>query len=311
MDNFCDSKTAAFDPKTSIPPLNTKTILITGANSGLGFQAALTYAQHSPKTLYIAARSLSKAQSAADAIKAQIPDANLKPLQLELASFASIKKAAKTFLENEDRLNILMLNAGIMGTAPGLTEDGYEIQWGVNHMGHALLTRLLMPALNRTANARIVSLSSHGHKSAKPGSLRLDDSLKSEAVELGAYGRYFQSKLANVLWVRHMAKVHPHLTMAAVHPGVVQTQLVANGSGTPWYVKGLVKLGYGFLKKVEDGVKNQLWASVSDDVVSGEYYDRIGKGGLASEDGKDDDLARRLWEWTERELESIAVERKM
>lgn len=303
------SKSVAFDAITSIPPLTSKVILITGANNGLGKQAALEYARHDPQAIYLASRSLEKAQVAANEIKQQVPGANLKLLELDLASFGSVKKAARTFLDQEDKLDILMLNAGIMGTEPGLTKDGYEIQWGTNHMGHALLTNLLMPALENTKDVRIVSLSSHGHTSVPVNGLRLDNTPKSEAVELGAYGRYFQSKLANVLWARHMAKVYPQLTIAAVHPGVVQTQLLEGASGTPFYIKVLGKLGYRFLKTVEDGVRNQVWASVSEDVVSGEYYEGIGVGGLASEDGKSDELAEKLWLWTEKELAGITLEK--
>ncbi|MBE3050180.1 SDR family NAD(P)-dependent oxidoreductase, partial [Candidatus Bathyarchaeota archaeon] len=240
----------------------------------------------------------------------QIPGAPIKILELDLASFESVKAAAATFMSESDRLDILMLNAGIMATSPGLTKEGYEVQFGTNHMGHALLAKLLLPVLETTAktgDVRIVSLSSVGHTQWRKGGFDFE-SLKTPAESFGALPRYYRSKLANVLWARQMAKVYTQFTVAAIHPGGgVQTNLAEGSSGVPAIVRGLVRVMYVFLTSVEDGVKNQLWASVSKDVKSGEYYTPVGVRGQASVDGMDDELAKAVWDWTENELRPYSI----
>jgi NAD(P)-dependent dehydrogenase (short-subunit alcohol dehydrogenase family) len=307
---FRNNKSVSFNPERDIPALTDKVILVTGANVGLGKQAVLEFARHKPRLILLGARSVQKANAAAEEIKQQVPGAAIQVLELDLASFASVKQAAATVLSTCPRLDILMLNAGIMATEPGLTADGYEMQFGTNHMGHALLAKLLLPLLTQTASTgndvRVVSLSSDAHSYAsKPG---IDfDSLKTRAEALGPLGRYHQSKLANVLWARQLAREYPQLTVAAIHPGAVQTQLAERASGLPSIVRGLTRILTGFFSTVEQGVRNQLWASVAAGVESGEYYEPVGVKGKTSAFGLDDGLARRLWDWTERELEGHVV----
>lgn len=324
---ICQSKSVAFEAEKDIPSLNGKVILVTGGNVGLGKQAVLEYARHNPGLIWLGARSIQKANAAIDEIRQQVPNAAIQVLELDLSSFASIKKAAATVLSTSPRLDILMLNAGIMATPPGLTKDGYESQFGTNHMGHALLTKLLLPLLTKTAtttdnalkqphlpasavaDVRVISLSSDGHSMAPKGGI-LFETLKTDAEALGPVGRYGQSKLANVLWARQLARAQPQLTVAAVHPGVVQTQLMERATGVPAVVRGLtrVAVGMNLLTPVDRGVRNQLWASVATEgLVSGEFYHPVGIGGKASAHGKDDELARKLWDWTEKELEGHVV----
>ena len=190
----------AFDPAKDIPSLQGKVILVTGGNEGLGKQAVFEYAKHNPKQIWLAARNVTRAQAVVDEVHQTLPDSPVKVLKLDLTSFASIKKGAQEFVAESDRLDILMLNAGIMATAPGLTEDGYEVQFGTNHMGHALLTKLLLPTMQKTAEAadadvRVVSLSSAAHNRApKTGGIQFEG-LKTTQAELQAFYRYGQSKL--------------------------------------------------------------------------------------------------------------------
>ncbi|KIV83288.1 hypothetical protein PV11_05326 [Exophiala sideris] len=161
----------SFNPSKDIPSLQGKVILVTGGNIGLGRQSILEFSRHDPAQIWLAARNLDKARVTADEIKQHVPGAPIKLLELDLTSFESVKNAAKTFGEESDRLDILMCNAGIMMAPPGVTKEGYEIQFGTNHMGHALLTRLLLPVLEKTAarsdaDVRVVSMSSYGHSSA-------------------------------------------------------------------------------------------------------------------------------------------------
>ncbi|KAH6614400.1 hypothetical protein B0J18DRAFT_403841 [Chaetomium sp. MPI-SDFR-AT-0129] len=325
------AKSVSFDAAKDIPSLEGKVILVSGASSGLGKQAVLEYAQHNPRLIYLGARSADKANAAAKEIKEKYPKAAIEFLELDVASFASVKKAAATVLSTTDRLDILMLNAGIMAHPPGLTADGYELQIGTNHMGHALLTKLLLPLLLKTAagtttdgsqakpsDVRVVTVASNGHIYATAPGIHFQ-TLRTPADEMGPLGRYFQSKLANVLWTRQLAALYPSLTVVSMHPGTVQTNLMNNTDDMGFFMRGLTK---GLVKMnaftpVEKGVRSQLWASVAprsttkdgkakpDDfgkVVSGEYYEPVGVSGKMSALGRDDELTKKFWEWTEKEL---------
>lgn len=302
-------KSVAFNPEKDIPSLDGKVILVTGGNIGLGQQSILEFSRHNPAQIWLAARNLEKAQAAADEIRKYVPNAPIKLLEMDLASFASVSKAATTFSAQSDRLDILMLNAGIMAAPAGLTKDGYELQFGTNHMGHALLTKLLLPVLKSTAqrgcDVRVVALSSSGHALAPSGGIKFD-SLKTSADSLGAYVRYGQSKLANVLFARQLAKEYPQFTVTAVHPGLVHTNLQAGATGAG-FLMGTVASRIVTLFKipVDQGVLNQLWVSVAKGVKSGEYYVPVGVDGSVSSNGKNDELAKKLWDWTERELAKI------
>ncbi|KAJ4147503.1 hypothetical protein LMH87_002016 [Akanthomyces muscarius] len=304
---FFSSK--SFDPEKDIPSLKGKVILITGGTAGIGKQAVLEFARHSPKQIWLAARNVEKTQATIDEIRSKIAEAPIIPLHLDLASFESIENAAKKFIAESDRLDILMLNGGVAGLVPGLTEDGYEIQFGTNHMGHALLTKLLVPKLEQTqrsnakSDVRVVVVASAGHRRAPRGGILFDRLKKADDENIiGAYGRYCQSKLANILFTRHFATLYPQYTIAAIHPGTIKTDIFSNATAANLAQRALIYVAGFFLSSVEYGVKNQLWASVSPDVQSGEYYEPIGYGGTASQLGKDDALAEKLWNWTEKEL---------
>jgi NAD(P)-dependent dehydrogenase (short-subunit alcohol dehydrogenase family) len=249
-------------------------------------------------------------QEALEDIQRQLPpgiSVPIKLLELDLSSIASVQKAAKTIATESQRLDILMLNAGIMARPPGLTQDGYEMQFGTNYVGHVLLVQLLLPLLETTvglpnSDVRIIFLSSHGHTLApKPEGIHFD-LLKSPCESLGPYGRYGQSKLAIKLWTRKMAKQYPQFTLASVHPGVVRTNLMNNATGSPCVVRILGKVSKYIVSSVESGAKNQLWASVAENVKSGEYYDPVGIAGTSTALGRNDELAEKLWAWTEEEL---------
>lgn len=307
------SKSVPFRPEEDIPSLEGKVILITGGNVGLGKQCALEYARHKPALIWLAARNPQKAQAAADEVRQQVSDAAIKVLEMDLSSLDSVATAARTVIAESDRLDILMLNAGIMAAPPGLTRDGYELQFGTNYVGHVLLVKLLLPVLQQTtalpdADVRVIMVSSHALVYA-PKQGVVFDSLKSDAENLGAYGRYGQSKLAMTLWTREMARKYPQFKFASIHPGVVQTNLFNGATGSPMIIRMLTKLATSacLLTPVDQGARNQLWASVSKDVKSGEYYEPVGIAGPASPLAEDDGLAERVWEWTEKELERFST----
>lgn len=194
-----------------------------------------------------------------------------------------------------------------MWTPPGFTKEGYELQFGTNHVGHALLTKLLTPTLLRTAerpsaDVRVVVLSSAANETHPVGGLQFDK-LKSACEDMPVFRRYSQSKLANVLFARELARHYPQLTVSSVHPGAVSTNLGGPlAERFPW-LQIINPIANLVLASPEKGVRNQLWASVSKDVVSGELYYPVGIPGRGAVLARDDDLARRLWEWTEKELQ--------
>ncbi|KAJ9657496.1 hypothetical protein H2198_004257 [Neophaeococcomyces mojaviensis] len=301
------SNAATYNPDESIPPLNGKTMLVTGGSTGLGKQAIIYLAQHSPSEIWMTAQSIDKAKVACADIRKQIPNANLKILQIDLASLNSIKKAAATFVAEVGRLDLLILNAGVMGTPPGRTEDGYEMQFGINHMGHAFLTKLLLPLLTKTADTgvdvRVIVLTLYSHRNAPVGGI-LFDTLKTTAEHLPSLKRYAQSKLANILYVRQLAKEYPKITVAAVHPGAANTDLSVAATDVGFIDRVMGRFVYRLFifQSVEVAAKHQVWAATTTNLKSGEYYEPLGVAGEGRPEGRDDDLAKELWDWTEEEL---------
>ncbi|TQS33514.1 hypothetical protein Golomagni_06139, partial [Golovinomyces magnicellulatus] len=283
-----DPSPGLFNPTKDIPQLTGKIILITGGYSGLGRQCALDLASHGPAEIWIAGRNAEKAKGIISTINSIAPAVSVNFLPLSLDSFASIQLAAKQFAAKVTRLDILILNAGILHSPPRLTEDGYEVLFGTNQMGHALLFRLLTPLLLATSdlgiadasqspnhNARVVFVSSDGHKHPPAGGIRFD-LLKTEANSLSAIARYGQSKLANVLYAREISTRFPLLTAVSLDPGPVKTQLHQRGGrgATPlpfWIFETFILPFVG--KDVKKGVYNHLWAATSNDVVNGQYYE--------------------------------------
>lgn len=202
-----------------------------------------------------------------------------------------------------------------MMVPPGLTKDGYEIQFGTNHVGHALLTKLLLPTLLKTtqlpdADVRVVAVSSFGHFFA-PSKGIVFDTLKTPMANYMSQTRYGQSKLANILFISELGRRYPSITTAAVHPGIVDTNLykaVFSGIMSP-----IGKIQRYIYTSVEDGAKNQLWAATwkrgtaKGEVTSGQYYTPVGVGGQGTGSATNAKLAGELWEWTEKELKSFEV----
>ncbi|TVY15704.1 putative oxidoreductase [Lachnellula arida] len=299
-------KGVSFNPAKDIPSLAGKVILITGGNLGLGKQTALDLAKHNPSELWIAARSAETGNAAVKEIEKASPGVSVHFVRLDLSSFASVKEAARTFLSSASRLDIYYMNAGIMGGPHVTTADGYERQFGTNHMGHALLFKLLKPLLLKTAllpgaDVRTVSLSSAGHRFGRKE--LLFGSMKGPAEDVSPMDKYCHSKLANLLYARALAKYVPEITSVSLHPGDIRTGLFTANGGS-WMITLIRAVVLPLTSvSVEDGAKNQLWAGTAKDVVNGEYYEPVGIAGKGSPQAYSDKSAKKLWEWTEKELE--------
>ncbi|KAL1605391.1 hypothetical protein SLS60_004940 [Paraconiothyrium brasiliense] len=303
---------AQFNPATDIPSLEGKVILVTGGNAGLGKQTIAYLAVHSPARIYLAARTASKADSAIADIQREVPSAVIVHLPLDLTSFSSIAEAASTFNSREERLDTLINNAGIMMTPFSLTKEGYEIQFGTNHVGHALFTKLLMPALLKTAeqpgaDVRIINVSSLGMMAAPSGGIIFD---QSELEKQYTWRRYGQSKLANILFTRELSARYPQITSVSVHPGVIITDLYNAFVSGPfmkigfWFYKQLVPILPGHFKDTRGGALSQTYLAAIDksNLQNGEFYRPVGIVTKGSKYSQDLGLARKLWEWTEEEF---------
>ena len=209
-----------------IPDQSGKVAVVTGANGGLGLEVARELARKGA-VVVMAARDQDKAAQARASIEADVPDANLELRPLDLASLASVREAATSVLAAHPRIDLLVNNAGLMGIPEQRTEDGFEMQLGVNHLGHFALTALLLPALLRSPDARLVSVTSWGRKAGRP----VDPDNPHMAGRYDPWRAYGQSKLANVHFAleldRRFRAASVPATSVVVQPGFVHTDLQA------------------------------------------------------------------------------------
>ena len=205
--------------------LDGKTVIITGANTGIGLETAVDMAKRNARVI-LACRSVERGETAAVEVRKRSGNDNAVFVQLDLASLDSVRKFAAKILEGEPRIDILINNAGVMAIPNRtLTQDGFEMQFGTNHLGHFLLTNLLLDRIKEAPSARIVNVSS---KASERGRLDLDN-LNSEK-SYSQWGSYGASKLANVLFTRSLAKrlQGTRVTANTLHPGVIVTELTRN-----------------------------------------------------------------------------------
>jgi NAD(P)-dependent dehydrogenase (short-subunit alcohol dehydrogenase family) len=223
-----------------------------------------------------------------------------------------VKEAVTKFLSEANRLDVLMCNAGVMALNPGVSKDGYEIQFATNHVGHALLTKLLLPCMLKTAeqpgsDVRIISLSSTAH-SAGPSNGIDFDTLKTDQASLGGFFkpskwlRYGQSKLANLLYAQELARRYPSITSVSVHPGFIKTGLHSTENTADRALKHFLSGGHWL--PVEEGAYCQTWAATTPkaNLENGAYYEPVGVKPKLGTQAKDRALAEKLWTWTEKEL---------
>ncbi|KAL2819275.1 hypothetical protein BDW59DRAFT_181701 [Aspergillus cavernicola] len=297
-----------FRPERDIPDLSGKVVLVTGGNTGLGKETIRQILKQNPHQVFLAARSQEKAQNALKDLQPSVSESTtLTWLPLDLTSTKSIQEAAAQFKSHSHRLDILILNAGVMSLPPGETDLGHEIQLGTNHTGHFLLTKLLLPALLRTteesnSDVRIISLSSIGHTLAPAFPTILD---QARLKKCNTHARYGASKAANILFAAELARRYPTLTAISIHPGLIATELYGPlAKRNPLAALGSKVLGL-VGTSVEQGACNQLWAAVGarkGQLVNGAYYVPVGNLKAQNRYVVDEEMGRELWEWTEAEL---------
>lgn len=305
---------STFNPD-SIADLSGRVFFVTGGTAGLGAGSISLLAKKNPAHIFFSGRNAKRGQDVIEKVKAVNSNVNITFIQCDLADLSSVKAAAESFQQQSNRLDVFYANAGIMALPPGQTKDGYEVQFGTNHMGHAYLIKLLLPVMLQTAeqpgsDVRIINMASVAYKQAPSQGIAFD-TLKTNQDGLGGmlpggkWSRYGQSKLANLLYARELAKRYPTIKTVSVHPGYIKTDLFAGVSfATALPVRVMAKFGDGWTP-VEEGPYNQTWAGTTprENLEDGAYYTPIAKKGvLETSQSRDDKLAAELWEWTEKEL---------
>ncbi len=272
---------------SDIPDQRDRVIVITGANSGIGYESARAIAGKGA-TVIMACRSVEKGATARDAILAEFPSANVEVMALDLGSLASIRAFADAVAARHNRLDVLMNNAGIMAVPQAKTVDGFESQFGTNHLGHFALTGLLLPTLLATPASRVVTTSSGLYAS---GRINFDDLQATRGYS--ARAAYSNSKLANILFAlelqRRLERAHADTISVASHPGYAATNLQGH-TGSP-VMRTLLVWGNRLLaKSAEEGAIHQIYAATAPGVVAGGYY-----GPKSPISGKTENLAVNDW----------------
>lgn len=254
-----------------IPDQSGRVAVVTGANSGIGLEAARALAEHGAHVV-LACRTRAKAVAARDDILVSAPAATVSLIDLDLTSLAAVAAAAAEIREQFDRLDLLINNAGVMATPYHRTVDGYELQLATNHLGHAALTAHLLPLLLPVDGSRVVNVSSLAHRF---GSINFED-LQSER-KYQAWRAYGQSKLANLLFTfelqRRLAAAGAPTVAVAAHPGVSDTNLAGSTGGLTGKLMSLTKpVAKLFSQNSRMGALPTLRAAVDPTVRGGEYF---------------------------------------
>jgi NAD(P)-dependent dehydrogenase (short-subunit alcohol dehydrogenase family) len=285
---------------TDIPDQTGRTAVVTGSNTGLGYETAAALAAKGAQVV-LAVRNVGKGTDAAARIGDATPGASVEVQELDLTSLDSVRAAAELLRAKHDTIDLLINNAGVMFTPKSSTKDGFELQFGTNHLGHFAFTGLLLDRLLPVPGSRVVTVSSVGHRFARNG-IDFDD-LQSEKdySRVGAYG---QAKLANLMFTYELARrlqsSGSNTIAAAAHPGGSRTELTRN---LPPVVGALTKLAEPLFQDADMGALPTLRAATDPGVIGGQYF---GPDGFAEQRGypvvvastrvsHDTAAQRRLW----------------
>jgi len=281
-----------------IPDQTGRTAVITGANTGLGYETAAALAAKGAHVV-LAVRNLEKGKAAAERISAATPGASVAVQELDLSSLESVRAAAEELKARHDAIDLLINNAGVMFTPRSTTKDGFELQFGTNHLGHFAFTGLLLDRVLAATGSRVVTVSSVGHRFARRG-IRFDDlQWERSYSRVGAYG---QAKLANLLFTYELQRrlLGTNTIAVAAHPGGSRTELTRN---LPPLVGAANRLLEPLFQDADMGALPTLRAATDPGVLGGQY---IGPDGFGEQRGypkvvasskasHDTDAQRRLW----------------
>lgn len=282
-----------------------KVIIVTGGGSGIGLEAAKALALKGAEVI-LAVRRVEKGDRAAAAIREISADANVSVMHLDLGDLGLVRQFSDQFNSRYNRLDILINNAGVMFPPNKKTKEGFELQFGTNHLGHFTLTGLLLPLLLQTPDSRIVTVSSIAARKGRINFENLDASVGYSPMIF-----YRQSKFANLLFaveLQHRLSGKGSKTISvACHPGISSTNLVSRGSGREagWLLRKLMDL---VLQSAEMGALPTLFAATNPDLRGGEFIGPDGRGNhrgypiITGEESKifKQDVATRLWEFSEK-----------
>lgn len=271
-----------------------KTVLITGANRGIGLATATGLAERGARVV-LAGRSREKLDEARTYIAEQTGNKEIHTLLVDLASLDSIRTAGEDFAVRFDHLHVLINNAAVIPQKREESADGYELQFAVNHLAPFAMTGQLLPILKRSAPARIITVSSSAHRRTE---IDFED-LHFERRKYGKITAYAQSKLANILFTQELARKleTTPVTANCLHPGVIDTGLLQDYSGLPRTLGFVTKV----FKGTERGARTSIYLATDPEVgaVSGEYFDDCKPAEPAS-DRSQREPARRLWALSEK-----------
>ncbi|KAF6721580.1 Dehydrogenase/reductase SDR family member 13 [Oryzias melastigma] len=280
--------------------LHGKTVIVTGSNTGIGKTSAIDLAKRGARVI-LACRSKQRGEAALEEVKRVTGSNQVLFMQLDLGSLKSVRNFAENFLKTEPRLDILINNAGVY--MQGRTEDGFGMMFGVNHLGHFLLTNLLLERLKECGPSRIVNVSSSAHNAGK---INFDCLNTHKALGVGTSTRdalqmYCDSKLCNVLFTHELAKrLHgTKVSCYALHPGAISTELQRNAGSILQMV--LTSASIFFFKNAEQGCQTTLHCALQEDIehLSGRYFSNCTVREVYAK-AKDDAAAKKLWELSER-----------
>lgn len=284
------------------------TAIVTGASSGIGIETARVLALRGVHVV-MSVRNINSGKKVKDEILKEIPNAKIDVMELDLSSLASVKKFADDYISSALPLNLLINNAGVMATPFLLSKDQIELQFATNHLGHFLLTNLLLDTMKSTAResrkeGRIVNVSSEGHRFAYSEGIRFDKiNDESSYGQLSAYG---QSKLSNILHAnelaRHLKEEGVEITANSLHPGSIATNLTRYHG----FIDGVISwVGKYVLKTIPQGAATTCYVALHPQVkgVSGEYFCDSNIGSRSSL-ATDAELAKKLWDFSLKLTES-------
>eukprot|EP00058_Branchiostoma_floridae_P014549 XP_002600037.1 hypothetical protein BRAFLDRAFT_221193 [Branchiostoma floridae] len=280
--------------------LDGKTVIVTGSNTGIGKVTAKDLARRGARVI-MACRDMTKAEAAASEIRNETGNENVVVEKLDLASLASVREFATKINQQEGQLDILINNAGSMYCPPWKTADGFEMQFGTNHLGHFLLTNLLLDKIKASAPSRIVVVSSIAHES---GRMYFDD--LNLTNNYGPNRAYCQSKLANVLFANELARrlEGTDVIVSSLHPGVIETELQRNMAEGCGCVYTCCKCCFwcmvrSFGKNQWEGAQTTIYCAVDENIEkSGLYYSDC-RPKRAARQARDEAAAKRLWDLSE------------